>query len=56
MIKILYSKAEPFNGITSYTKHLYEGLKESDLNVELKMDYKCDKCDRNLKDHDKKKV
>ena len=37
MIKILYSKAEPFNGITSYTKHLYEGLKESDLNVELKM-------------------
>jgi hypothetical protein len=37
LIKILYSKAEPFNGITSYTYHLYESLKESDVSVELKM-------------------
>ena len=36
MIKILYSKAEPFNGITKYTNNLYRSLSESGINVELK--------------------
>lgn len=36
MIKILYSKAEPFNGITSYTNNLFRELTDAGVDVELR--------------------